>query len=565
MPCNIRATARSEIGCPVLVNAAARLRVDLVVHTSNDIGSPRVAGSTNALSATVNSGSVSASFLRPPPGARTRTDGAATPSTSRTPRAMVSGCTPVACATALIPPRPSCAASTPRVDSSKRSAWTGSLPHSRRSVWLRVSSRMIRVRGSLCRMELTMAIRKAITRAQAVKYRSESRTGKSDILDAVCEMTGFNRDYARRALRTALTPRVVKPRAPRAPKYDGKVVAALEKCWAVLNAPAGKRLAPMLAELVPLLRRHRELDLDDATALLLVGMSPATIDRRLVAARSKLLVRGRSHTKPGSMLKSRFEMRTWADHDEKTPGFVEIDLVGHEGGNPRGKFCFTLTVTDIATGWTENRTVASKAQAHVFAALTDVVEHLPFPVKGIDSDNGSEFINDQQLRYCQNKKLKFTRSRSGNKNDGAHVEQKNWTTVRQLVGYLRYDTEAELLLLNRIWVLQSLLGNHFYPQQKLTSKVRDGAKITKRYDSAQAPYARTTAHPDVKPLPRRRLVAQHASFNPAAVQRQIQALCDQLLTLATAKNQPTAKPTIAGTAATRTFPDEATKRGSRTY
>jgi len=414
-------------------------------------------------------------------------------------------------------------------------------------------------------MELTMAIRKAITRAQAVKYRSESRTGKSNILDAVCEMTGFNRDYARRALRTALTPRVVKPRAPRAPKYDGKVVAALEKCWAVLNAPAGKRLAPMLAELVPLLRRHRELDLDDATALLLVGMSPATIDRRLVAARSKLLVRGRSHTKPGSMLKSRIEMRTWADHDEKTPGFVEIDLVGHEGGNPRGKFCFTLTVTDIATGWTENRTVASKAQAHVFAALTDVVEHLPFPVKGIDSDNGSEFINDQLLRYCQNKKLKFTRSRSGNKNDGAHVEQKNWTTVRQLVGYLRYDTEAELLLLNRIWVLQSLLGNHFYPQQKLTSKVRDGAKITKRYDSAQAPYARTTAHPDVKPLPRRRLVAQHASFNPAAVQRQIQALCDQLLTLATAKNQPTAKPTIAGTAATRTFPDEATKRGSRTY
>jgi hypothetical protein len=233
--------------------------------------------------------------------------------------------------------------------------------------------------------------------------------------------------------------------------------------------------------------------------------------------------------------------------------------------NPRGKFCFTLTVTDIATGWTENRTVASKAQAHVFAALTDVVEHLPFPVKGIDSDNGSEFINDQLLRYCQNKKLKFTRSRSGNKNDGAHVGQKNWTTVRQLVGYLRYDTEAELLLLNKIWAQQSLIGNHFYPQQKLTSKVRDGAKITKRYDSAQPPHARTTAHPDVKTLPRRRLVAQHASFNPAAVQRQIQALCDQLLTLATAKGQPAAKPAVAGTAATRTFPDEATKRSSRTY
>jgi len=180
----------------------------------------------------------------------------------------------------------------------------------------------------------------------------------------------------------------------------------------------------------------------------------------------------------------------------------------------------------------------------VLAALTDVVEHLPFPIKGIDSDNGSEFINKALFAYCRKKKLKFTRSRSGNKNDGAHVEQKNWTMVRQLVGYLRYDTPAELELLNKIWVLQSLIGNHFYPQQKLISKIRDGAKISKKYDRAQTPYARAVAHPAVKALPRRRLRARHASFNPAAVQRQIQALCDELLTLATAKAQPTAKPAV---------------------
>jgi hypothetical protein len=166
-------------------------------------------------------------------------------------------------------------------------------------------------------------------------------------------------------------------------------------------------------------------------------------------------------------------------------------------------------------------------------------------------DNGSEFINDQLYRYCRNNKLKFTRSRSGNKNDGAHVEQKNWTTVRQLVGYLRYDTDAELDLLNQIWVLQALIGNHFYPQQKLISKVRDGAKITKRYDRAQTPYARATVHPAVTTLHRRRLAAAHASFNPAAVQRQIQALCDQLLTLATAKNQPTLKPVVTPPATLR--------------
>src|SRR6478609_7013420 len=395
-------------------------------------------------------------------------------------------------------------------------------------------------------MELSMATRKAITKALAVKYRNASKELKGEILDTVCGLTGYHRDYARRVLRAALQPCPVAVRAPtRTPKYDRGVVAGLGKCWAVLNAPAGQRLAPMLAELVPLLRRHGELDLDDATAALLVGMSAATIDRKLAPARAKMLPRGRSHTKPGSILKSKIAMRTWADHDEDAPGFVEVDLVAHEGGNAAGRFCFTLTVTDIATGWTENRTVPDKRQVHVVAAITEVVNGMPFPVRGIDCDNGSEFINDQLYRYCREHKLKFTRSRSGNSNDGAHVEQKNWTTVRQLVGYLRYDTPGELALLNKIWALQSLLGNHFYPQQKLISKVRDGATITKTYDRAQTPYARALAQPTVKPLSRRRLTAQHASFNPAAVQRQIQALSADLLTLATAKNQPTTKPTLS--------------------
>jgi hypothetical protein len=412
-------------------------------------------------------------------------------------------------------------------------------------------------------MGLTLATRKAVTKTQATRYRAGSRRVKSEILDVVCAVNGFNRDYARRALREALRPRVVRPRPARAPKYDAKVVAALEKCWAVANAPAGKRLAPILPELVPVLLRYGELDIDDDTAALLVQMSAATIDRRLAPARSKLVLRGRSHTKPGSLLKSRIPMRTWADADENTPGYVEIDLVGHEGGNLGGEHCFTLTVTDIATGWTENRTVRNKAQVHVVSAIADVVEHLPFPIRGIDSDNGSEFINAHLLRYCTEHDLKFTRSRSGNKNDGAHVEQKNWTAVRQLVGYLRYDTTAELELMNQIWALQSLIGNHFYPQQKLISKVRDGAKVSKRYDAAATPYTRVMRHQDVRALPKRRLTKQHSSFNPAAVQRQIQALADELLTLATAKGQPAAKPRVADTGS-RTFSGEATKRRSRT-
>jgi hypothetical protein len=165
-------------------------------------------------------------------------------------------------------------------------------------------------------MELSMASRRAITRAQAVRYQAATRAGKSQILDLVCAVTGFNRDYARRALRQALKPRVVRPRIPRPPKYDGRVVIALERCWAVVNAPAGKRLAPILGELVPVLRGHGELDIDDDTAVLLIAMSAATIDRRLAPARSALVLKGRSHTKPGSLLKSRIPMRTWADHDE---------------------------------------------------------------------------------------------------------------------------------------------------------------------------------------------------------------------------------------------------------
>ena len=197
------------------------------------------------------------------------------------------------------------------------------------------------------------------------------------------------------------------------------------------------------------------------------------------------------------------------------------------------------------------------------AAIADVVEHLPFPIRGIDSDDGSEFINAHLLRYCIEHDLKFTRSRSGNKNDGAHVEQKNWTSVRQLVGYLPYDTVAELDLLNKIWAVQSLIGNHFYPQQKLVSKVRDGATVSKRYDTAATPYTRVMRHPGVEGLPKRRLTRQHSTFNPAAVQRQIQALADELLALATAKGQPAAKPSVPDISS-RTFSGEATKRRSRT-
>jgi hypothetical protein len=267
--------------------------------------------------------------------------------------------------------------------------------------------------------------------------------------------------------------------------YGPDLMPALVRCWAVLRAPAGKILAPMLPVLVPMLRAEGGIDLSDEQAALLVRMSAATIDRKLAGERATMMSRGRSHTKPGTLLKSQIPIRTWAQWDDAVPGFVEIDLVGHDGGISSGEFCFTLTVTDIATGWTVNRSVRNRAAKWVFEALMHVTDVFPFPILGIDSDNGSEFINEHLFNYCVEHRITFTRSRSGNKNDGAHVEQKNWARVRELVGYSRYDTGGELELLNQIWELDRVFTNYLLPQQKLVFKERNGAKVTKRYDRAR--------------------------------------------------------------------------------
>ncbi|UUL75454.1 transposase family protein [Pseudarthrobacter sp. Fe7] len=356
------------------------------------------------------------------------------------------------------------------------------------------------------------------------------------------DLTGWHRDYARAALRDALVLKAVKPRPGRTPVYGPDLLDPLIKCWAVLRAPAGKLLAPMLPVLVPLLRRDKELDISDEQAAMLMRMSAATVDRKLARERAGLTLRGRSHTKPGTLLKSQIPVHTWAEWDDAVPGFVEIDLVGHEGGNSFGEFCFTLTVTDICTGWTVNRSVRNKAAKWVFEALEYVTAVFPFPILGIDSDNGSEFINEHLLAYCHAQQITFTRSRPGNKNDGAHVEQKNWARVRELVGYLRYDTAGELGKLNEIWDLDRVFTNYLLPQQKLVSKQRYGAKVSKKHDTPATPHQRAIRHPRMRKSLVIRMNAAFKRIKPGALSRQILALTAELETLALAKKPAPIRP-----------------------
>jgi hypothetical protein len=387
-------------------------------------------------------------------------------------------------------------------------------------------------------MELSMGARRAVTNKLAIQYQRGSRSEKGAILDQLVELHGWNRGHARARLLGAGEVRVVRVRAPRASIYSPRVVSALELCWRAARMPAGKRLAPMLPVLVPLLRRDGELDLSDDEAVLLASMSAATIDRRLTGAKVLAGFRGVSHTKPGSLLKTQIPIRTWSEWDDVVPGFVEIDLVGHEGGNSFGEFCFTLTMTDIATGWTINRSVPNKSAIRVAEAIEHGCRQFPFPILGIDSDNGSEFINADLLEWCTARRITFTRSRPGNKNDGCHVEQKNWTHVRELVGYLRFDTEAELVALNRIWALEQNYTNLLLTQQKLTSRTRVGAKVTKRHDSAQSPYQRLVATGSLTPGKQAALTRARNALHPTRHQAEIARLTTQLQRLALAKTGP---------------------------
>lgn len=388
--------------------------------------------------------------------------------------------------------------------------------------------------------KLTMKERNVVTKALAEQYRRGTKGEKKCLLDQFTEATGYNRCYARRLLRNHgrqvwLNPKLVaegdariRASRPVKRKYDDAVVQALTKIWEMLDYISSKRLAAALPAAVERLAAFRELRLKKTVRKKLLEMSPATIDRALKPARQKYSIKGRSCTKPGTLLKHQVPIRTYADWDDLKPGFLEIDLVGHEGGNAQGDYCFTLDITDVATGWTELAAVPNKAQKWVFEALQELRKRLPFTLLGIDSDNGGEFINHHLVAYCSEQQITFTRSRPGRKNDNCYVEQKNWSVVRRAVGYARYDTQAQCKLLNDLYCLLRDYNNFFMPSMKLIEKVRDGAKVRKKYDTPKTPFQRVQLSPTIAQGVKEELRRYYEQLNLAALHRQIRHIQKQL-------------------------------------
>jgi hypothetical protein len=359
------------------------------------------------------------------------------------------------------------------------------------------------------------------------RYRKARKKVRSKILDELVATTGYHRKHAIALLRGKR-----RHRNPKTPirRLRRRIYLAEDKraiLWLaeLFDQISSKRLRAAMD--VELEHVRDDLEVSRACFQRLKAISPSTMDRFRRSER-RPAIRHRGGTKPGTLLKSQIKVRTFADWDDKRPGFEEIDLVQHDGGNPSGFFACTLNGTDVSTGWTEMRAVPTKAQKHVFAALEHIRCELPFPLLGLDSDNGAEFINDELVRYCTDEHLTFTRGRVGRKNDNPFVEQKNWSVVRRLVGYGRYDTQRQVNQLNALYALYRLYVNHFLPVQKLVAKVREGSKIKKIYDDPKTPYQRVLDSDQVSKEAKRKLRAIHAKLDVVELKQRLDELLERL-------------------------------------
>src|SRR2546425_6693184 len=374
---------------------------------------------------------------------------------------------------------------------------------------------------------VTAHARREYLRAFQGRYRQAPRPERRRILDECCRVTGYHRKHAVRRLNgPAPSDDHPRPRRRRTPTYGLAVIEALRMIWEAAGYPWSVRLKALLPLWLP--RARRRLQLSRAVERHLLAISPRQMDRRLAPPKRQLQKRLYGRTKPGTLLKHHIPLKTdrW---DVATPGFTEIDLVSHSGNAADGEFVHSLNVTGIHTTWVETRAVLGKHQRGIQQALAELQQALPFRLQGIDSDNGSEFINGHLYDYCQTHAIQFTRGRPYKKDDNAHIEQKNWTHVRKLLGYLRYDSPAALAAINALYRNElRLLQNLFLPSVKLVRKERVGARLRRRYDTPRTPLERVLACAHIDHAKVAALVALRDRLDPfvlaATIDRQLEAI-----------------------------------------
>jgi len=376
------------------------------------------------------------------------------------------------------------------------------------------------------------------------RYRRAARPDKKRILDEFCHVTRYHRKHAIRVL-NGPAPGAARPPRRRTVTYSPAVIEALRAIWAAAGYPWSLRLQALLPLWLPWARRR--LRLRPAVARQLLAISPRQMDRRLAPHRRLLTKRLYGRTKPGTLLKHHIPLKTdrW---DVMTPGFTEIDLVAHCGSLGDGEFVHSLNLTDIHTTWVETAAVLGKSQAAVQAALEQLRQALPFRLQGIDSDNGSEFINQHLWDYCQAHEIQFTRGRPYKKDDNAHIEQKNWTHVRKLLGYVRYDSAGAQAAIHALYRRElRLFQNLFLPSVKLIRKERVGSRVRRRYDVPRTPLERVLACPEIRPEVAAHLQQQREGLDPFALARAIEHQLERIYALANPRHSaPAAPATPAG-------------------
>jgi len=389
--------------------------------------------------------------------------------------------------------------------------------------------------------KISASTRDELVRAIAERYASAARAEKLSILDEFVAITGYHRKHAIRILNStnAAAAQVTRPRIP---MYDEAVRVALVTLWEASDRVCGKRLKPLLSVLVPALERHGHLQLDDVVRTKLLGASAATIDRLLAGPRAATPGKRRQVRGATPSIRRSVPVRTFGDWKDPPPGFLEIDLVSHGGGTVEGGFVHTLTLTDIASGWTECVALLVRDSALVVEALARLRTSMPFPLQGIDSDNGSEFINEALIAYCKETNVEFTRSRPYRKNDQAWVEQKNGSVVRRLVGYRRIEGLAAADALSRLYAASRLFVNFFQPSFKLADKTRVGAHVSKRYHAPETPCARLLKLDAVTDAMKERLRAVAVTLDPLRLLDEIRAMQHHLAQLALGTIVHTAQP-----------------------